>query len=358
MVAEVATMTLVTSFLGAAPGQSDWQVAELATRRRVLASWLSEVEAAGGTLDSASAAYLSRIRRRVATLHALGHQLAATHDVTLLKGPVIARHLPPGTLRQSGDVDLVAADEATLWRVVRDVRRQCGAVVRGLSVLRAGSDRQLGVWLKWPAEEPLLDKPMGADVTTCTFAGDLKRVPVRTARIPDADLLSLFAVAEERFQRKFRIKDLVDLAVLAPVLACRYGTDLPELVGDWAARLCLAPELLQLSERVLEWQDLPTEWLTTMRHLEPLSTQEVSARRTPRVIHTAHYGLPLDDIAADSLTIHETPAGELATTPAGTFLLVASSTTDQDTYEQALATAKALHTPTARREEPCVTSSV
>lgn len=354
-------MTLISSFLGAAPGQPDWQVAELASRRRVLASWLSEVETAGGTLDRASAAYLARARRRVASLHAVGHRLAAAHDVTLLKGSVIARHLPPGTLRQSGDVDLVAPDEATLWRVVRDVRRQCGAVVRGVSVLRDGTDRHLGVWLKWPAEDPLLDKPMGADVTTCTFAGDLKRVPPRTAHISDADLLSLFAVAEERFQRKFRIKDLVDLVVLAPVLAARYGPDLPDIVGEWAARLCLAPELLQLSERVLEWQDLPDRWLAVTRRLEQLSTEELTLRRAGRTIPTAHYGLRLDDVATDALTIHDTPAGELATTPAGTFLLVDSSTTDQDTYELALVAAKTLHQPdttATRREEPCVTSSV
>jgi hypothetical protein len=358
------TEQLITSFLGAPPGLVDWRVAHLASRKRILAGWLSEVEAAGGTLDAGAAAYLARVRRRVRALHSLGAELAATYDVTVIKGQAIARHLPPGVLRQSGDVDLVAHDEHALWQVVLDLRERCGAVLGGLSVLRAGEDRQLGVWLKWPAEEPLLDKPMGADVTTCTFAGDLKTVPVRTVPTAEEDLLNLFAVAEERFQQKYRVKDLVDLSVLVPVLVRTYGDDLADVVACWAEQLCLAPELLRLSRKVHDWRDLPGEWLLVMdRLVEPAARERALRRAGGRTIHTARYGLALDDEPAEEtlLSIHSTSDGELATTPAGTFLLVDSDTVDQDTYERALRAATHLHKPvqTSHRKEerPCGTPS-
>lgn len=345
------TERLVSSFLGAQAGIADWRIAELANRKRILASWLSEVEVAGGTLDPGAARYLARARRRVRALHMLGAQLTATHPVTVIKGPVIARHMPAGLLRQSGDIDLVAHSEESLWHVVLDIRERCGAVVRGISVLRTDDgDRQLGVWLKWPAEEPLLDKPMGGDVTTCTFVGDLKRVPVRSAWMDDDDLLSLFAVAEERFQRKFRVKDLLDLVVLVPVLVRTYGDDLTDIVSEWADELSLAPELLQLSRQVHEWRDLPDEWLRVMDRLTSLSERERALRKAGgRRIHTATYGLALDDApTTELLSIHSTSDGELATTPAGTFLLVDSGVIEEDTYERALAAARSLHEPAAR----------
>src|SRR2546423_10202787 len=101
---------------------------------------------------------------------------------------------------------------------------------------------------------------MGAVVSTCAFTGDLKQVGVRNAEIEDPDLLSLFAVAEERFQRTFRVGDLIDLAVLVPALVDTYGDGLVDAVTTWAAKLCLASELLQLSQLVPECWTLPQQW--------------------------------------------------------------------------------------------------
>ena len=46
-------------------------------------------------------------RRRVQWLRSLGADLAELHGATLVKGSVIARHMPAGVLCQSGDVGLV-----------------------------------------------------------------------------------------------------------------------------------------------------------------------------------------------------------------------------------------------------------
>lgn len=338
---------LVGSFLGVEPGAAHWQVADQARRKRILATWLSELEAAGIPLGADAAEYLARARRRVTTLHALGVDLAAAHDVEVLKGKMIARHMPPGVLRQSGDVDLVAPDERTLWQVVLDVRDRCDAVVRSVTVLQ-GEDggRHVGAWLKWPAEQPLLDKPMGVDITTCTFAGDLKGVPARVAREVDTNLLSLFAVAEERFQRKYRVKDLIDLTALVPVLEATYGDGLAEVVVCLAGELCLAPELLQLSRKVHQWRELPECWLHVLDELAAVARRERALRRDRgRAIATARYGLWMDDVASDdlALTLHSTSDGELAGTPVGTYLLVGTAVVGEVAYDNARAAAAALH---------------
>lgn len=335
---------LAAPFLGSPNDMADWRVAELAHRKGILATWLSEIEMTGGALGPGPSEYLARAWRRVQTLHSLGADLATVHDITLIKGSVIARHMPAGVLRQSGDVGVVTHDEATLWRVVFDVQLRCDAIVRGLSVLSAeDGDRHLGVWLKWPAEEPLLDKPMGVVVSTCTFTGDLKQVGVRIADIDDDNLLSVFAVAEERFQRKFRVGDLIDLAVLIPVLIAEYGEGLVDTVTGWAEKLCLAPELLQLSRLVKEWWQLPIEWLGVMDALIDLSTVESERRSTgSRVLHTARYGVALDEVPGSGLRldVHHLTDCDLATTPVGTFLLVPSSAVDESTYERGLRAAQ------------------
>ena len=342
-----AAMGLTSSFLGAPEDMADWRVAELAHRKGILATWLSEIEMTGGTLDPGPADYLTRAWRRVQMLHSLGADLAAVHDVTLIKGSMIAQHMPVGVLRQSGDVSVVTRDEATLWRVVFDVQLRCDAIVRGLSVLSsADGDRQVGVWLKWPAEEALLDKPMGAMVSTCTFTGDLKQVGVRVAEIEDDDLLSLFAVAEERFQRKFRVGDLIDLAVLVPALIATYGDGLADAVTGWAAKLCLAPEVLELSRLVNEWWALPTEWSVVMAALADMSTGETEVRRSGgRILHKARYGVAIDEVPGSGLrlAVHSMSDCELATTPVGTFLLVPSAAIDEATYHRGLVAARNLH---------------
>src|SRR5215217_858339 len=160
------SMTTVEELLGVPPGHPPWRVADMARRAGALPAWLSTAVARGIPLSPAASELLDRERRRVAVLHRTAEDLAATHRVTVLKGVRIAAHLPAGMLRQSGDVDLVAADEEAMWACVRELMSRFDAVPQGVSVMRSldPPDVQYGVALKWPAEEPFLDKPMGADV--------------------------------------------------------------------------------------------------------------------------------------------------------------------------------------------------
>ncbi len=345
----VLGLDVLDALLGVPPGYPPWRAAEMARRQRVLATWLSAAEARGMPLRPAAAEHLARVRRRMADLYAVADQLAAAHRVTVLKGMRIAAHLPAGLLRESGDVDLVAADQASLWGCVLDLRDRYGAVPQGVSVLQplAGGRLHLGVSMKWPAEEPYLDKPMGADVTTCAFSGDFRGVPVRAEPLADTDLCSLFAIAEERFQRKFRVKDLLDLVALAGVLDRRFGPDLVERVTEPALALCLAPELRQLVGKAADWAPLPARWADVQAALEPLAVAERAQRGPGRAgMHRLRFGFPLDDrpngvLAAD---VHPFDGGELVRTPLGSCLLVDDPVIPAELHERAVAEAERLAT--------------
>jgi hypothetical protein len=332
----------VEALLGVPPGYPVWRIADIARRKRILATWLSAVQASGRELPPAPAEYLARARARMASLYEVSDHVSAAPGLTVIKGARIAAHLPAGVLRESGDVDIVAADQHALWRCVLDLRQRHHAIVQTVSVLRDGGGLHAGAALKWPAGDGYLDKPLGVDVTTCAFAGDFRGVPVRAEPVADTDLCSLFAVAEERFQRRFRTKDLLDLAVLARVLDARFGNGLVDAIGDLAGTLCLAPELRQLIKKTAEWVDLPPRWDAVVAALDPPAAQERALRRPNRGgMHELWFGFPLDDrpSGATSVTIREFDGGELALTPVGTCLLVGSRTISHELYEKARAEA-------------------
>ncbi len=351
-VAEPIGMTVVDDLLGVPPGYPAWWVADMARRARALPTWLSTAVARGVELTAAARDLLDRERARVAVLHSTALEMARAHRVTVIKGVRIAAHMPAGMLRQSGDVDLVAEDEAAMWSCVRDLAKRLGAVPQGVSVMRGidTTDVQYGVALKWPADEPYLDKPMGADVTTCAFAGDFRGVPIRVTPPDDVDLCSLFAVAEERFQRKYRLKDLLDLLVLARVLEERFGADLPDQVTGLAHALRLAPELARLIGQADEWVPVSPLWEKIKTDLDPLVREEKERRRAivdqgGPGMHRLFFGMPLDDVAAsgDRATVIDRPGGDVVTTPIGTCLLVTSPVVDAEDRAPAVAFARGLH---------------
>lgn len=320
-------LNIVESLLGVPPDYPDWRTADMANRARILPTWLSSMVARGRPISSSAAEYVARVERRVTALHRVGDELSSAFGVRVIKGAKIAAHMPAGLLRNSGDTDVVARDEATLWRCVLDLRDRYDAVPQGVSVLQTGGELHVVVSVKWPAEEPELDKPMGADVATCAFSGDLKCVPVRPDPPSDDDICSLFAVAEERFQRRFSRKDMLDLVVLADVLDRRFGPDLPTLVADTARELNLAPELAKLIRRTRQWVDLPAAWTEVDVALAPVVADEKAQRGAgTRVVPRLRFGFPLDDTSSPTLAVELREFGDthLVATPIGTCLLVDS----------------------------------
>jgi hypothetical protein len=347
-------LDIVERLLGVPADYPRWRIADMANRAKILPTWLSSVIARGGSIGSAATEYLDRISRRVGTLHRVGAELAAAHQVSVIKGAKIAHRMPTGLLRNSGDTDIVAQDQQALWKCVLDLRERYAAVPQGVNVLSSGESLHVVVAMKWPAEASFLDKPMGADICTCAFCGDMKSVPVRTYLPEDDDLCSLFAVAEERFQRKFSRKDMLDLVVLADALDERFGDQLPGLVADTASQLNLAPELLRLIRKTTEWVELPAGWTKVELALEPAATAEKD-RRTKAIsgtgihvsgtgIHRLRFGFPLDDIPAPDLAVrlHEFGDTHLMSTPLGTCLLVDTPTIPAGLITEATERARSL----------------
>jgi hypothetical protein len=321
----VIDLGIVDELLGAPAGAPQWQVADLANRAGILPTWLSSVVARGGRVSPSAAEYLARAERRVAALHRVGDELVGRYGVTVIKGARIAARMPAGLLRRSGDTDVVAGDQETLWRCVLDLRRRYGATPQSVNLLQADDSLHVVVAMKWPAEEPELDKPMGADVATCAFWGNLTDVGVRMELPSDEDVRSLFAVAEERFQRSFSRKDMLDLAVLADTLDARLGDRLVPTVLDAAERLNLAPELRRLVRKTGAWVDLPDRWLGLSTSLKPPASTETRRRRgAVGPPHRLRFGCPLDEKPSDGLAVQlpseQGPA--LIDTPIGTCLLV------------------------------------
>lgn len=276
---------LLNSLLGVPAGEPIWAAADLARRANVLTTWLSAADLAGLPLTVGDRALLERGRRRMAALYAIARNAATGYRLEVLKGSRIARFYPAGLIRQSGDVDLVAPDAATAWSATLEIAESTGARLDSLSILTdpgIGEDVHLGISLKWPAEEPFMDKPMGADITTCAFCGDLKTVPVRCEIPEDTDLCGLFSVAEERFQHKFRVKDRLDFILLAQALEARLGEDLGDVVCGYASQLALAPELRALIRKTDEWVEISPGWNKVMAELEPLVRVEKDRRTADR----------------------------------------------------------------------------
>jgi hypothetical protein len=342
-------LEVVDRLLGATCDLPAWRVAELANRGGILATWLSTMEARGVRLGAQAQAYLARVRQRTADLHALGAELSAAHGLGVLKGERIARHLPAPLLRQSGDVDLVAPGEAPLWECVRDLRSRFDAAIQGVSVLDRGTGPlQIMVAVKWPASEPFLDKPMGVDVTTFAFGGDFRGVPLRVAAPGDEDLANLLAVAEERFQRRFRVKDRLDLLTLAAVLERRLGDDVIEVVSDVAATYALAPELRRLIAGTREWVPVSARWQRIFEILGPLAREEKARRRPGRPgVHRLRYGYPLDPGAGGGGTVrvHPRPGGDIASTPVGPCLLTERLVVEDQQLATAIEFARSLGKP-------------
>jgi hypothetical protein len=335
-------LNIVEQLLGVPPGYERWRVAAIAQKAKITVSWLSSLEARGEQLSGDAQNFLDRARRRVNVLHAVGEDLKTRFPITVIKGAEIARRMPAGLQRNSGDSDIVAPDEQTLWQVIDYLRESRGALAQSVSLLRTATSTDLVVAMKWAAEEPFLDKPLGADISTCAFSGNMKDVPVRAKTPQDPDICSLFAVSEERFQRKFSVKDMLDFVVLADVIESR---GLADTVLIEAEKLALAPELLSLLLKTSDWVPLSDTWQELADRLPPIADAERAQRKAgTRPIPQLGFGYPLDErrSAEPRATVHQFDGAEIMSTPIGTCLLVPGTTIDQDLLDAAQRAAKSL----------------
>jgi hypothetical protein len=174
---------------------------------------LSVAAREGARMGVSSRDELRRAHVRADRYAELGAQLGSEFGVRQVKGVQLARYYPNDLLRPQGDIDLVAADQATLWNAVRRV--VAGNRVENIDITVFGP--HVMVTMFWPATDPLSDPWYKVEFCTAALTGDFETVPVRPA-LPDHDIAAcLIALAEEGLQREFRARDVVDLLMLSEV---------------------------------------------------------------------------------------------------------------------------------------------
>lgn len=309
---------------------------------------LSLYERDGYELGSGALDELRRARRRRGNYDRVVAALASSTSARVLKGPSLAGLYPPGVLRPVGDLDVVVAGEDELWRAVRAVQEAAPVAEVHVS-LYGHPERHLLLQLTWPAEDALLDRHHSVELSTAAFAGGTGPVRVRAELPADPIVTDLLALAEERFQRPYGLKDAVDTAVLGGLPACAaVAGDLVAAAEHWR----VAPELLELLEFTAALTDLGclgdlVEPLRVAAKREQARRDTWTAPSAPpgadamtRALHEARPvgGLLLREPPAPrgSSFVRTYPGGALLATPVGDYLLVDQQLVTQDQYDEAV----------------------
>ncbi|WP_328939194.1 nucleotidyltransferase family protein [Streptomyces tauricus] len=306
---------------------------------------LSVLEKEGVELGTGADGELRRARHRAERYAGVLAALPEGGEVIPLKGSLLAGLYPSGVLRAQGDVDLFVRDEAQLWRTATALATD-GPSEIWVTVMGPEPTWHLLVSMVWPNEEPVVEPEYRVELANAALLGDFAAVGVRPALPADTLTAVLLCLAEERLQRSFHPRDVLDLYVLRPWLPA--GADVVAVADDYR----LAPELLELCEyasRLLPQGDfgelsrLLSEPAGRERERRakmpdrggPLGLRDSMLRGQP--VH----GLPLRHrLRGDLVTArtHWIDDQALLHTPVGDYLL----TTDKLVSEQAAATVLAL----------------
>jgi hypothetical protein len=330
------SLSLLRQLLGA---DEDIRMFELVQQARVTARALpqlliSVLERDGVPLGTGSSDELARAKERARSYSEIATAVInAVASAKIVKGSSIAARYPKGTCRPVGDLDIVVQSEPHLWIAVQRALDIIPKADVDVSIF-GNEQRHVIAKLSWPGVDPILDAERSVDICTAAFAGDFKTVRIRP-NLPENPLVAdLCSIGEERFQRDFGAKDVIDLLVLAT-------QDLPstdELL-DTVDSLQLAPEVLELLEIASEYGDLGT--LAQLRTSLPAAADRERKRRAPfqngdSVLdgRPAHGFLLRRTAWQEDLipaVLHDFSAGTLLQTPLGDYLMVSGeevSTTD------------------------------
>ncbi|MGW6412500.1 hypothetical protein ACWF95_35705 [Streptomyces vinaceus] len=317
---------------------------------------LSLAEREGTAMGAGARDELARMHRRAETYRTLADETARVSGARVVKGPSLARHYPEGTLRALGDLDVVVSSEAALWQVLALALDRHDSDEAELTQLDAEGQRHLYAGLWWPGEDPLIDPDHGIEVTTFAFAGDPAGVPLRVPLPGDQVIADVLSLAEERFQRPYTAKDIIDLVCVLTSPAAPAPRALIAAAGEFA----LTPELLALCERVRAHPRLaaavPDELVGALRG--PADTELRRRAQAPSAPARQRYGMqltsPLRRGEGLRSTEHAWSGGAISRTPVGDFLIVPGELVDPALHACALERLAALAPwplrPAPRRE--------
>ncbi|MEU8825722.1 hypothetical protein [Streptomyces sp. NPDC048636] len=313
---------------------------------------LSAAAAAGVPMGSGSRDVLHRAHLRAAGYAELFEAMADAADVRTVKGPSLAAHYPDAVVRPVGDLDVIAGSEADLWAAARVVCDRRVVPQIDLSLIPHADRVHVQLGLLWPTDDPMLDRDHNIEIGTLPYAGDFGTVCAIPELPSDPHYADLLALAEERFQRPFTPKDILDVIFLLEhmdldvavtarrVADHRRAPELAELL-DLARPYDSWPELTGLFEALREPAEqeraLRENTAATRPDPQPVEVQERLAVGLP-VYGMALRSHPPHDRSGWRAARHEVVDGShLLCTPIGDFLLVGGAIVSQESYSAALA---------------------
>ncbi|TMQ69208.1 MAG: nucleotidyltransferase family protein [Candidatus Eisenbacteria bacterium] len=343
------------------------RAAEACGVRVLLASaWRAEGKPLSSDVEEELAFWNGQIARyRIA----YGLLEARIPSIEVQKGIALQDLYPAGWIRDCGDLDLTLGSRRDVWAAAA-LLREHGWDSPGCSLILVGDRLEVvvGLWQSPPANR--FSNEQRIELASIRFAGNSGTVPpcsqIVTSETPSARIRHLLAILEERFERTFGVRDVIDGSVLIQ------GAEAIEMRAFFATldRLSLWPEWRHLLRRMRMLDADPrlpigplgpyvgalarrgARWLAMQRHparwaaelldrltvLRPPSDREaalawwihtrVSVRSVLEANHPI-YGYRLDeDAAADDLELENRNGRLLARTPIGTYLMTYSGAVD------------------------------
>ncbi|MET8097920.1 nucleotidyltransferase family protein [Streptomyces sp. NPDC005236] len=358
----------VLALLDAGPSASHEALLRTARdgRHKLAATLLSLWAEDGEPLTGAESAELRLHRERVEHYRLIWSRLrTVSPSAALLKGMTIAGLYPPGVLRAAGDLDVVCPEHEDLWSCARRLTEDgWEPAAFTVSPARPGDavPLHLGAEFRSPAPEPSPD-PYAVGLFTAEIVTEV-RAPAWQLTRPSRSPLAACAVAlvAERWERPFRSRDLLDLALLLQHLD---GTGVGQLRTD-LSRTGLWPEWREAVRAMarLGWRPAVTlprtrtaaararlvraarttaRWSSPVRATALIAQSGVEGeggRLAELASDLAHraigarrllgaglplFGVPLDDEPADRLRLDDVGRHLVARTPLGSFLLVSGA---------------------------------
>lgn len=308
---------------------------------------MSVAARAGVPLGSGSRDEIARARARVDGYRRIAADCRRFFGARMVKGPSVARLYPADLTRSMSDLDLVVPDEGALWDAVAHLADRYELEEMDVAVF-GDPVRHLVVAPYWAADDPLLDRPLHVDLSTFAFYGDPQSVPIRTTLPLHQTVADLLSLAEERFQRPFNAKDVIDAALLLRDPRLDAGA-----LREAASTYLLAPELRELIVFGKERSDLfETVDDSLLADLDRLAGEERARRAgqaAPRpegvAARLAHGGFPVHGMRLRwarprrpwrAARLRPGPDGStLLLTPVADYLLVTEPLVAPDVYEAA-----------------------
>lgn len=181
-----------------------------------LATLLSAWQAEGIELSLALRAELETISRRTDFYRSLAARLfAEVPGLSTIKGLEVAALYPPGLVRYMNDLDVIAPSEPDLWRAVRLLTDE-GWDLHTATFSYLGGTLRVMVSVRMPNEDRF-QLPYGVELATYYTLGNQGGIPpiiTMPAQWRSPAVKNTIMLLHERYEQRYRARDLVDAALL------------------------------------------------------------------------------------------------------------------------------------------------